>query len=322
MPERVDVVRPVQVLERQVNLVQWWRGLTGVQYADTFLRVSRQAPAFASLFSGDWDGAFFAEREAHRLDRAETFWLSDEMKRVTRKVASSMPPEALRDTDLPARTGFVWFETPVRVTDTRTHTDLVAVLWGPARIAAVEAAHPTMFDGVQLSFYTNEWGGDAVSDIGIATTLFAAVPWAFGHSCFDAVPDDSESWRDDSRAEVFEVLMRRFMAAFWRLTQQKITTTTPYRADRATRRRMERSGGLVLNQDTVKIVTLRKAAQRHHDPEHVAVPVDWSHRWMVDSYWAVRHTKDGPRQTLVSPHIKGPDHKPLVIKDRVYKVVR
>ena len=51
--------------------------------------------------------------------------------------------------------------------------------------------------------------------------------------------------------------------------------------------------------------------------------VEWSHRWIVSGHWRRIIDKEGvPRMTWVRQHVKGPEHKPLVIKEKVIALDR
>jgi hypothetical protein len=77
------------------------------------------------------------------------------------------------------------------------------------------------------------------------------------------------------------------------------------------------------NYGDIVYVTLRRARQKpgggDSDPEF-----EYSHRFMVSGHW--RHqwypSKGEHHLIWVDPFIKGPEDRPLIIKDRVWKVVR
>lgn len=92
---------------------------------------------------------------------------------------------------------------------------------------------------------------------------------------------------------------------------------------RPVRRRSQRAGVA----SDVKVVYLRRPQHAHveHDSDDEAAHVEWSHRWIVNAH--PRLQPYGPGRSLrklimVPPHVKGPDSKPLVIKDTVKAWVR
>jgi hypothetical protein len=48
-------------------------------------------------------------------------------------------------------------------------------------------------------------------------------------------------------------------------------------------------------------------------------PVDWSHRWVVSGHWRHQYLPScgTHRQQWIASHVKGPDDKPLVVRDEV-----
>lgn len=53
--------------------------------------------------------------------------------------------------------------------------------------------------------------------------------------------------------------------------------------------------------------------------------VEWTHRWIVSGHWRNQACGEGYSErklVWVSPHVKGPENKPLVIRDTVGALVR
>lgn len=100
--------------------------------------------------------------------------------------------------------------------------------------------------------------------------------------------------------------VKRFLAAFWRLSEQEIATVTDP-AD-------PQVGGTVSTEPAVadvRVITLRRRTQpdRPGGPRAVA----WSHRWVVEMHkrnqW---YPKQGVHKVIfVGPYIKGPEGLPL-----------
>jgi hypothetical protein len=67
----------------------------------------------------------------------------------------------------------------------------------------------------------------------------------------------------------------------------------------------------------VKVVYLRKREYADTPVQDGdAAGVEWSHRWIVDAHWHRYHTKDGMIRKWLLPYQKGPEDKPLVVKDK------
>lgn len=149
-------------------MVKFWRSTTGQRFAKGFIN---DKIAKGEL-GGEWDGRILADKEAHDLDRAESYWVAPDMVTLVEHAAKTMPVQPLKDTDLPTRSGFVILDKCFYVKDVREQTIAVkAILWSPTRIrtntsaddvvshaslGALGAPEPTtMLDGIQLSFYTD-----------------------------------------------------------------------------------------------------------------------------------------------------------------------
>ena len=70
----------------------------------------------------------------------------------------------------------------------------------------------------------------------------------------------------------------------------------------------------------VKVIRLRHVT--HKSPSGESQPVDWSHRWVVNGHWRMQPTKTGVKRIWIMPHVKGPDDKPLVLKETVFVLDR
>jgi len=106
---------------------------------------------------------------------------------------------------------------------------------------------------------------------------------------------------------------------FWRLMSQLVMTTEAL--PRQARRQRQRAGQI----DTVKVLRLRRSRTvMEHKGEGEGIA--YTHRWVVGGHW--RHQPYGPKsdryykQIWIAPYVKGPEDKPLVIKDRGVEFTR
>ena len=114
----------------------------------------------------------------------------------------------------------------------------------------------------------------------------------------------------------------RFFAAFCVLVNHKLSQIDMQWAPRAVHRRAERSGiDTEASPSHVRLIRLREVRSAGaRDPEAEKRHVEWTHRWIVNGHMAWRRC--GPkgesrRLVFVSPYVKGPKDKPLVVKDEV-----
>lgn len=105
----------------------------------------------------------------------------------------------------------------------------------------------------------------------------------------------------------------KYARAMWTLMQQPLAATTEAKPYRALRRRLEKEGHPPA---PVVVVKLRRRLTQTSNGE--GNPVDWSHRWVVRGHWRNQwHPRlQQHRATWISEHVKGPEDKPLVVKDK------
>ena len=111
----------------------------------------------------------------------------------------------------------------------------------------------------------------------------------------------------------------QFLQCLWRLLGQRVAVGFSERPPRAQRRRLKDK----FEEKYVTVIKLRRPRRpAGEDDEHH--PVDWSHRWYVEGHWRWQPYKDGTvKQIWISPYIKGPEDKPLVIRGaRVFRWAR
>jgi len=127
---------------------------------------------------------------------------------------------------------------------------------------------------------------------------------------------DGEEFRPDladdipnDHADIGPVLL-----ATWTIMQQTLAALEPSAADRAERRRCARAG---VPSDLV-IVQLRR--RQHRDAPEGEQGVEWSHRWVVDGHWRNQWlpSRACHRLQWIAAHLKGPEGKPLLLKERVH----
>lgn len=88
-------------------------------------------------------------------------------------------------------------------------------------------------------------------------------------------------------------------------------------------------------------MALRREVEADHDRPDTPGEVAWSHRWVVSGHWAKRrvavrddsgaivgsrHGVEGRdwiyRRVFIAPHVKGPEDRPLVVKNTVNVLAR
>ena len=104
--------------------------------------------------------------------------------------------------------------------------------------------------------------------------------------------------------------------------RQRISSVSSVHPPRYLQRRIDRLK-FAPSWGQFQIVDLRRLSKAT-DPDAVGEVRDWSHRWMVRGFWRNQYypSEDVHRQIYINDYIKGPQDKPLVLKDSVYRLVR
>ena len=118
--------------------------------------------------------------------------------------------------------------------------------------------------------------------------------------------------------------VRRFMYALWSIMAQPISTPMSQTPNRDYRRRWERTVTTPPNYGDVRVVTLRRSAQAGPAESDELFGREFSHRWIVRGFWRNQwYPSEGVHRLIwIDSYVKGPEDKPLIIKDSVYEVVR
>lgn len=269
----------------------------------------------------------YAAWQQNALERAELFWISAEMLDVVEALAPSVPANTqVEDLIPPAPAGLVCFERPWLGMDSvdAKPIEVDAFVWANARLpylpelgasgghralslSAYEKYRPTEYSEPSTWWSQDSWIPIGRSDWPVQTNI-GVEPYPEMEEFIKA------SFVED----------RRFIAAFWTLLQQNaIAQTRIVSAARAVARRSQRAG--IDTSKNVKIVTLRRLERSEHEKTVLSQKREHDHRWLVSGHW--RHQPFGPgrkqrRLQYISPHIKGPDDKPLKTKTRVNAWVR
>lgn len=336
-------LRPVDLLDVQSSLRDWWKTDLGQSYARAWNSVTADT-VIRDEHLGDV--------QADALGKAETFWVSQEMVSVIQVAGETMPPQPLRPDDAPAPFGFVWFDRPIRIIDKGgKRVGIRAVVWSERSISLRyrDDSPPEPTDPLYEVFTRDEdgyvrglsmaWYSDFEDDEDETNHSIRADIEAAGHAW--------ETWKRLSHrlqmfhldvwpygisfadAEVEEHMgsidTRRFLVAFFALQGQRLARTERLPTPRHVRRRLERSGTLDPTKE-VRTITLR----RYREPgvedrgEDRGGPIEWSHQWIVSGHWRNQWVPsiEDHRLTWIAPYVKGPEDRPLLVRDTVFKVSR
>lgn len=224
------------------------------------------------------------------LTVAEPFYVANDPCELIAVGARSIPPWPLRLQELPALHGFCMFARPMLTAE----GVMTALLWSLVTAPGAKPPEvPRIEDSAGIDLFWFDEHGQTKSGF-----------WKFG---------DTSSPAGTEADKHFATLV-----AF---AKQKVLVQERSGGDRASRRLSERLG---IPEQTTVVVILRKGHSRQsHDEQRTEV--EWSCRWWVSGHW--RQQPCGPglmsrRPTWVTPHIKGPEYKPIRTSGRLFAVAR
>lgn len=152
--------------------------------------------------------------------------------------------------------------------------------------------------------------------------------WSFGttYEIGPWLPDDIVNEHMGVKVRPHTASIRMFMTAVWGLMQSYLVPMprTRPQSKRAKRLKMPEDGDISVIHLRKFLSTVRNRTEAT-DYDKEGNP-KWSHRWIVRGHWAWRNCKcpehDGRHRVYIDPYIKGPEHLPLVIKEKVISIDR
>jgi hypothetical protein len=303
---------PTAAVNAQLDMLRWIRSAFGGAYCDNL--VQPQDPEFTRMMIGV-------------LNRAETYAVTTEIAELLTQASATIPDYPLHDEDLPTPGGFVYFETPqVFGDDFGKPLAIGGLAWYRAAFFPTNGggAHVAMGGGeataIALVLFTNpgneqdhlhhEWVDDPELQRVTASTHGMLSMWG-GIWDFGEPPNG----RDRS--------LNAWLMSFFRFVQEPFIEMRMIIPDRSARRRVMRLGS---PEPTVRVVQLRHKEPKRNLPSDEP-PLNeqvWSHRWLVRGHWRNQWypSQDRHAPRWIAPFIKGPEDRPLVLHDHVFKVSR
>lgn len=244
---------------------------------------------------------------------ADTVYVEDEMLMLARGAAQTFLTETLHESDLPVPNGYLYLPEPEDVYDRHDKRVTARVyIWMSSPGGVVVYLMHRLGD-------RDDYTDDAVerrlrleAGLGREDLMIVHVfPIGFGQQ----LPTFESEGMHGTAAEALRTLV-----VLWRLMQQTIATTTRERPARAVRRRMPPP----LMENLITVIRLRRP-HKDRDRDQEVRSVDWHQRWIVSGHWRWQPypTLGVTKQIWISPYVKGPEDRPLVIrKARVLNLAR
>lgn len=277
-------------------------------------------------------GEAYRQHLLESANTAETVWVTEEMGELLKVAAETLPPHELHPSDVPMPRGFARFEkpivVPVWVSDEQGWVDvpILAVMWtermvrrsGVGKVPGVEA---TWWVDPRGTYMGVETGNDVPR-----WCLDTESGWSYGKDWTEhrhTRDTDDPPLPDDAPQDV-HTWDARHLLSLWMLMKQRVAGATRVEASRSLRRRAVRTSP---DFGVITVVDLRRQVVRDPDAPETEPgegPPEWSHRWIVSGHWRRQYyPSDGVHRPIwIAPFVKGPEDAPLILKDRVYRLVR
>lgn len=272
-----------EAYDAQLDIYRLWRSPFGQQEGEAW------GKGAGDTFDGD-----FAEAMALAARQADPIYIDREMMPLIRAAIPGFEPEPLIPSDLPTLAGFLLLPEPILVDEIGGQIAVRAYLWSSDPFFTM--AGP----GVWVTTYKHRGDLDDWPELwhelptGIGWHLSRVWPWVYG-----------ENYPEPGMREHAQVLQ-----CILRLMAQTITVRSAARPSAPFRRRWEKAD---LPQRDVVVIRLRRP-KAHPSGDHR--DVDWTHRWIVGGHWRQQWypSLGMHRQVWISPYVKGPESKPLVVR--------
>lgn len=270
------------------------------------------------------DKAYFAQIGTALEQSNEMWWVSEDMSKLAWDVSmSGTEPEDLNEDELPAPSGIMWLNGgggPVLVNKKLPDEEFLETGKTDTELMSIDAIiwyTPTLgIPGVKLG-QPRFMGLTAAPGI-----VRDTAQWNGILSPMDVESNEIEFNRTPTYVTYLHLkyLPRKMALVVMRLAREEsVGETTSETVGRSLNKKKNRER---------RIHTVTCASLRHNrytsDAERAAEARNYSHRWIVRGH--MRNQPIGPRnakggqqhmRVWIAPYVKGPEEKPLILKDRV-----
>jgi hypothetical protein len=324
----MDVGKPVEVLDKMIDLQRWWESDLGHYYGSEYIKSMIEQERYPGFFS---PAERFSEHQANSLQRSLAYFVTDQMVDKIWQFSKGFETVGFYPEEVPCDFGFMWLAKPVHVLDARGKIQCQrAITWVKQE------------SGVGLCFYADKH--DPLDEVNDALrkekskvlpvlpelTLNHVMPvgWGDRTNWFLSDPDEYTRKYKGPLGDEYdpgEILVAaqeqfafcRFLLACWEwMGYQLPSRALPHR------QMAHRLGRSNLNTNEVLVIDLQ-AIEPSHIPPATHQIVRWHYRWRSRPH--KRHWVDkygNHRTTDVVGCIKGPEGLPLVEKDILFKMRR
>lgn len=302
--------RAVDVPELRAELVDYMRSDLGVGVFGIFKDLG--------LLPVGGTAGQIAAAESKRL-AGDLFYVGADMVELAQHAVKTLPPFKLTPEDLPSKSGFIVFETPVGTVKQDLIKDRFLDAVAAPKEYSISAASWGHFDtrrgntGAWVSWYSDQRALDQPA---------AGWPTRFVFDHEHVVPFGLEGapFVDPFHGEVLDAAppLLDMLRVTWLLMAQPIATDERVETYRAARRRLERAGH---EPAAVRVIRLRRA---QHAASAGGSEREYQHTWIVRGHWRQQWyaSRGVHRPVWIAPHVKGPEGAPLLGGEKVHAWVR
>lgn len=279
---------------------------------DERILMTKLSPELVRAAQAKWGND--QEKMTNILSDSNLWWIDLEMTNLIDSAAKSFPLHILQQEDLNNDLfGICFFERPLlgtNVDNPERPVFIHAMSWSPGYLSVGERKACLWIE----SWFRQE-DGTWLANHGHKWVPSGTASWALGYP-----QDEMFSTQEDLVVQSNVEDCSRLMTIFMLASQQGISKPVLQKMDRSALRRTQREN---CNISAIKIINLRKP-ENYHSTDSDGQEIKWSHRWIVDGHWRQQPYGPGRSQTRpvwIAPYIKGPESKPLVVKESV-KIMR
>lgn len=308
----------IEAVEMRRSVQKFIASEAGIQFMTTYAKASQESAERLVSDTSDGFGTQGAIAFINTMSpKLPLFWVDPTMCELVEAAASSMPDEPPLVTDPPCPAGCVIVSRPMIRYEGDMDFRWMGFCW-------LSISHQRNEELIHGKYNPNQVHGFALvglCDPGSFPDCPAGLP--------PIIPGPQDGISLGSRpigdlqlsAQSPDDLWRRqWPRAFWTISKQLLTRVSNAKLPRCLARRCEKDGEIMPD---VRIVTLRKLSHGSRHGEEIS-EIAWSHRWIVGGHWRNQWLPSikAHRLQWIAPHIKGPDNKPLRIKETIGALVR
>lgn len=336
-------------LVAQLDLIEWLLGERARSWGPWILKGSPGESKTVSESSAQMAGLL-----SEFLNQSETVFISADMCTIIEAATETLPDLPLQEEQVFWPRAFLYFERPIRHSIPITpaeKTELListrAIYFGPGPVMDSDLANEKAKEmgledyldfpqedllaftrnGINhVTFIDTEEATDALNvttdDLGTRIFPIDQSGWIYGKR-WETVPEVREPTFTGFAVGAGLAQQRKLLLATFLIAQQYIAVRSSQRPTRQVRRRAERMGALP-EFGEITYITLRRNSASVRERETSEGWSGYDYRFPVKGYWKHQwYPSKGEHHLIwVEPYIKGPADKPLIIKDKVYRLVR